>query len=153
MDVLSTRTLAATAVALLTAVAVVAGPAAAAVDVLAPGTTDDGGNSSLTTDVRVGSDGGGGNWTMTCAGSPSGAQGCDKAGDLEAGPLAIDYEGDNHANLSDRRGGGGDEITLDAAGQNTTVGFECEFESTAPSADTCPVEATTPGGGSVPGVT
>ena len=96
----------------------------------------------LNSTVGVGYEGGQGPVTsdgaVDCEGQPSHHR-CEKGGTLAAGPLAVDYVGDNYADDDDIRFGGGDEFVVSATGEELQVDFDCDF-TTSPSPETCDVD-------------
>jgi hypothetical protein len=96
-------------------------------------------SEGLNSTVGVGYDGGQGpvasDGAVDCEGQPS-HHDCEEGGTLTAGPLAVDYVGDNFADDDDIRFGGGDEFVVSAMGEELQAGFDCDF-TTAPSPETC----------------
>lgn len=86
----------------------------------------DDGNSTVALTLEVGDESAGGEGSYVCTGTPQ-RHGCDKGGELSAGPASVDYEGDNFANVTGMHGGGGDEFTVSGENRTGTAGFECDL--------------------------
>lgn len=98
-------------------------------------------NTTIDVELGVGNEANGGDGSMHCTGNYSMASQCDKEGDLSAGPAAVDYEGDNYMDPADRVGGGGDRFTFTVAGEQATVGFDCDFGPEPPTSNPCSFES------------
>jgi hypothetical protein len=97
------------------------------------------GNSTVIVDTGLAADGNGGEENVTCTGSVLDHE-CDKNGSLTAGPLSVDYTGDNYANVTALRGGGGDAFEVRGANESLLVGFDCDLNTNV-SAESCSVTA------------
>lgn len=128
------RTAGVAAVALLVALGVLVGPATAGNH---SGSDERGAddNSSFSVSTYGHVAGAGGEGSMECTGDPLGAHGCDKGGELDAGPLSVDYDGYNYGDPPGRTGGGGDAFTVEGGDQEATVGFDCDLGPTPESSD------------------
>lgn len=127
--------------ALLLVVAVVgafAGPAAAGHDGSTPESGSEGESSGeiTTTDnstfrlhQAVGVAGDGGWLLIECEGNTTATHECDKRGELDAGSVSVDYEGDNYGNPPGLYGGGGDEVTVSMGNQSATGEFDCDLRT------------------------
>lgn len=125
-----------TRVALLVAVGCLAVGALGGV-AAANGVTEDttiGANESVT----VGENGGEGGFV--CKGTVTDHD-CDKAGELEAGPASVDYDGFNDDSLEGRESAFGDRFVITADGESAVVAFTCEFDDDPSAENPCPVTA------------
>lgn len=115
-------------IAILAAVVVVAFTVGGAVGTVAAhddhNDVDD--ESELAFHVAVTSSEASGQTTWDCSGTAT-DNGCDKNGSMDAGPVAIDYVGDNFFQPNEERGGGGDHFDVTVGNQTGEVGFDCEF--------------------------
>jgi hypothetical protein len=96
-------------------------------------------NTSVTVDDQ------GGFASVECVGSPT-EHDCDKRGALDAGPVAIDYEGFNDDSLEKRSSNFGDTFVITVGDRQFTVAFTCDIGLEAPEGNPCPVEPPDPGG-------
>lgn len=70
-----------------------------------------------------------GNGTYDCVGDVTLRHHCDKDAQVDAGPVSVDYFGDNWATPTELQGGGGDVVTVGVVEQNATVGFDCHLRA------------------------
>ena len=110
---------------------------------LAAAGNHDGGDSSVTVEVDVDAGAAGGEGTYDCEGDVTLHHDCDKEGELEAGALSVDYEGENRAAPTERTGGGGDAFVVGVGDRSATVAFECDFGPEPPQENPCPTDAST----------
>lgn len=145
MSLQTTRLTVTVAVALVVAVGLFTGPAAAGDgDGLLSG--DDGGNE---VSVGGGSSQASGSGTVDCDADQSGAHDCEKEGTLEAGPLTVDYEGNNGADPANQEGSFGDSLQVEANDQTAGGEIYCEFSADS-TENPCAFNQTAPGGGGAP---
>ncbi|WP_255198610.1 hypothetical protein [Halorarius litoreus] len=148
-------------VVLLVAVAVAVafvGPVAADHDVPKNGTEGEaygqiqtGENSTLVVHQAAGAMGDGGWMVIECEGNTTLTHECDKRGELDAGPVSVDYEGYNDANPPGLSGGGGDDVTVSMGNQSATGEFDCDLQtSTLPQPCTVNGSSSETGGASLP---
>lgn len=134
--------MAATTVRILIAAIVCVAVSAGGVGLVAAESTND---AAVDSDVDVGSSQGGGNLSVDCAGDVTLTHDCDKGGQLNLGPLWIDYEGYNWARTTGLQGGGGDTVVVGANDRSVGVTFDCALAAEVPSGNPCPVDVTSDG--------
>lgn len=101
------------------------------------------GDSEVDSNTSVAVNDDGGYFHATCTGSPLDHE-CDKRGELDAGPVAVDYEGFNDDSADGRYSRFGDAFVVTVAGEQYTFGFTCAFTVEPPSGNPCPVEPPEP---------
>lgn len=104
-----------------------------------PECSDDG-NSSFGLRIDVGGENPGGEGHYVCDGTPQRNE-CDKGGELNAGPVGVEYTGDNYMNATGMYGGGGDHFTVTGQDQSASVGFDCDLRQSSVPGDACSVDA------------
>lgn len=104
-----------------------------------PGCSDDG-NSSFGLSVDVGGENPGGEGHYVCEGAPDRNE-CDKGGELNAGPVGVEYTGDNYMNATGMYGGGGDHFTVTGENRSGSVGFDCDLRQSNVPGDACTLDA------------
>lgn len=139
MRTITGRTAAVAALAVVAALAF-----GAAVGVAAADDHDDG-DSSVTVEGDVDAGPAGGEGEYDCEGDVTFHHACDKEGELEAGALSVDYDGENRAEPSERTGGGGDAFVFGVDDRTAGVGFACDFGPDPPEENPCSTGATVDG--------
>jgi hypothetical protein len=86
--------------------------------------------------VTVGDNGG--YLDVTCIGTVTDHE-CDKAGELDAGPASVDYDGFNDDSLEDRRSAFGDHFVITVDDQGAVVAFTCDIDTDPSAENPCPV--------------
>lgn len=108
-------------------------------------------NSTLRLHEAAGGAGNGGWMLVECEGNTNVTHECDKGGELDAGPVSVDYEGYNYANPPGLYGGGGDEVTVTSGNQSASGEFDCDLRtSTLPQACTVNGSSSETGGATLP---
>lgn len=101
------------------------------------------GDSTVDSNTSVTINDEGGYFHALCIGSPIDHE-CDKRGELDAGPVAIDYQGFNNDSVDGRYSRFGDTFVVTIDGEPYTFGFTCEFTDDPPAENPCPVEPPEP---------